>query len=311
MYDFAFVVVSYNQERYVIQHLNSIKYQINNYGNGKTMQLVFSDDASKDRTVDIAEEWISANKSLFSDIVIIRRKENIGTIRNLHNAINLTNAKRYKELACDDLYYKNNIFEAANIADIVLTPIISFWDDGKIEHKIADDYCTILRRSGDKKKILKEMLKYNQCIPSPGVFMDKKFWVDKGFSDYMMQFKYIEDIPEWDYIFSGKYNEEFTVRVVNKPYVLYRRSVGISQNIVRSNDNPIDREYSKIRELIPSREDKKPKWLNYYRVKHYIDIHFLNSFWLKEQIRIGEMDDWENGINNVEEYLRSIIYVQK
>lgn len=307
MYDFAFVVVSYNQERYVKQHLESIRYQIEHYGDGMKIQLVFSDDCSKDNTVGIAKDWLDKHKGLFEKVDIITHGKNAGTIRNMRDGISKMNAVKYKLLACDDLYFKNNIFELINSADIVLTPTISFWDDGKIESFITPDYCQILRiRKDELIDGIRKMLKYNQCIPSPGVFMDKKFWTNNDFLEYIMRFKFIEDIPEWDYIFNQKTEFSFSVDVLCKPYILYRRATGISSKIDHQNANPIDIEYLQIRKEMPAQEDMKPKYLNIYRYRHFWETKVVNKVWLKECERDKSLEDWKSAVNGAQNYLNYI-----
>lgn len=50
------LVISYNSERYIIETLDSIKNQTY-----ERIQLVLSDDGSRDQTMKIAEEWIQKN----------------------------------------------------------------------------------------------------------------------------------------------------------------------------------------------------------------------------------------------------------
>lgn len=308
MYDFAFVVVAYNQEKYVRQHLESIKYQIEHYGHDLKIQIIFSDDCSQDNTVEIARDWISDNKVLFQKTEIVIHDVNVGTIRNMCESISAVESKSYKVLACDDLYYKNNIFELSNNYDIVLTPTISFWNDGRIDNELSPDYCQILRLKEDNMKSgIGKMLKYNQCIPSPGVFMSIKFWKDPELINYIMQYKYIEDIPEWDYIFNKEVDYAFKVIAVNKPYILYRREVGVSTKIDHKSANPIDKEYKKIRDNIPAKEDIKPKWLNYYRYKHYLETHLINKLWLVKCRNENKLASWDEAIINVREYLSFIL----
>lgn len=307
MYDFAFVVVSYNQEKYIKQHLESIRYQIEHYGEGLKIQLVFSDDSSKDNTLEIAKEWLEKHNGLFENIDVVEHNENVGTICNMRDGIYKTNAANYKMLSCDDLYFKNNIFELKDISDIVLTPTISFWDDGKVENFITPDYCQILRiKKNEFIDGICKMLKYNQCIPSPGVFMDKKFWKNENFLEYLMKFKYIEDIPEWDYIFNGKMGFDFTVDVLNKPYILYRRGSGISSKIEHKNVNPVDMEYLRIRKEIPAREDIKPKYLNVYRYKHFVETKIINKIWQRKCERTKNLEDWNAAILDAKNYLNYI-----
>ena len=65
MKEFTFVIITYNQEQYILQHLESIKYQINKYGKGISVYLIISDDHSLDRTLQLAEIWLQENSCFF------------------------------------------------------------------------------------------------------------------------------------------------------------------------------------------------------------------------------------------------------
>ena len=51
MKEFTFGVFTYNQEQFIFENLESIKYQIEKYGGGTSFSLVMSDDCSQDNTV--------------------------------------------------------------------------------------------------------------------------------------------------------------------------------------------------------------------------------------------------------------------
>ena len=57
------LVISYNSERYIIETLDSIKNQTY-----ERIQLVLSDDGSRDQTMKIAEEWIQKNGKRFESV---------------------------------------------------------------------------------------------------------------------------------------------------------------------------------------------------------------------------------------------------
>ena len=50
--EFTFAVITYNQEMYVIEQLESIKYQVNMFGKDYITNFLLCDDASTDRTVE-------------------------------------------------------------------------------------------------------------------------------------------------------------------------------------------------------------------------------------------------------------------
>lgn len=61
---FTFVILTYNQEQYVVEHLESIKYQIEHFGENIKIHFILADDASKDKTVYKVKSWIERNKNL-------------------------------------------------------------------------------------------------------------------------------------------------------------------------------------------------------------------------------------------------------
>ena len=67
--NFSFLVLAYNHENYIIEHLESIKYQVLTYGEEMSVDILISDDFSRDRTVDLIEKWIFANKRLFNRVI--------------------------------------------------------------------------------------------------------------------------------------------------------------------------------------------------------------------------------------------------
>ena len=62
--NFSFLVFTYNHEKYIVDHLESIKYQIENYGIAIDVDLLINDDGSSDQTVHIVDSWINENQSL-------------------------------------------------------------------------------------------------------------------------------------------------------------------------------------------------------------------------------------------------------
>ena len=51
MRDFTFIVITYNHEEFILEHLESIKFLINHYGHGINFTISVADDASKDNTL--------------------------------------------------------------------------------------------------------------------------------------------------------------------------------------------------------------------------------------------------------------------
>ena len=73
---FTFVVTCYNQADVVRYALESIRYQIEQYGEGQSFQLIVTDDGSTDKSVGVIDQWIAGNRGLFAKTDRLFRKEN-------------------------------------------------------------------------------------------------------------------------------------------------------------------------------------------------------------------------------------------
>lgn len=102
-------VITYNSSETVIETLESFKRQTY-----KPIELVISDDASKDNTIKIVKNWIGENKQYFTEIKLIENSENHGTAINLDTAIKNSSGKWIKILAGDDKLTPNCIEEFVN-----------------------------------------------------------------------------------------------------------------------------------------------------------------------------------------------------
>ena len=111
MEKFAFGILTYNQEKYILETLESIKYQKIFYGKNWEVNLIITDDASKDATVEVIKEWIQKNEKYFSNIELIANEKNKGTVANYCTILEKVGNRKFKILAGDDLIGKNNLFK--------------------------------------------------------------------------------------------------------------------------------------------------------------------------------------------------------
>jgi alpha-1,3-rhamnosyltransferase len=95
-------VITYNSSKYVIETLESIKAQT--YQN---IELIVSDDCSKDNTVDICRKWIEENKERFVRTEIITSDINTGVSANGNRGRNACKGEWIKGIAGDDILLPN------------------------------------------------------------------------------------------------------------------------------------------------------------------------------------------------------------
>lgn len=110
-------VATYNSASYVIETLESIYNQT--YSN---IELIISDDCSKDETVNLVNEWLASDKvqSRFNNIEIITVTKNTGVSSNCNRCLAATNSEWLKFIAGDDILLPNCIED--NISYVKANP---------------------------------------------------------------------------------------------------------------------------------------------------------------------------------------------
>jgi len=98
------IVVTYNSSATVIETLDSIRQQT--YEN---IELVISDDCSKDDTVVVCSEWLDKNKDRFVGVELLTIGHNTGVCANFNRAIAVAKGEWIKIIAGDDILLQNCI----------------------------------------------------------------------------------------------------------------------------------------------------------------------------------------------------------
>jgi glycosyltransferase involved in cell wall biosynthesis len=111
---FAFLVLTYNHQEYILEHLESIKYLVVTYGDKIQVDIIVNDDCSKDQTCRLVDSWLQVNSYLFRHVKKIYNLENLGTCASVNNMLSHMLADRCKLTAGDDLYSFENLFELTN-----------------------------------------------------------------------------------------------------------------------------------------------------------------------------------------------------
>jgi glycosyltransferase involved in cell wall biosynthesis len=108
---FAFLVVTYNHQDYILEHLESIKYLVVTHAEGIDVDIIVNDDYSKDNTRTLVDRWLQVNSKLFRKIKTIYNGKNLGTCASVSNMLTHVVADHCKITAGDDVYSFENIFE--------------------------------------------------------------------------------------------------------------------------------------------------------------------------------------------------------
>lgn len=108
----SILVISYNQEEYILECLNSIKNQTY-----KNFEIIISDDGSIDATQKLILNFYKQNIDNI-EIKLNLSKENEGISVNSNHALNLASGKYVSWCGGDDIFHKEKIAEVVKEFDL-------------------------------------------------------------------------------------------------------------------------------------------------------------------------------------------------
>jgi len=223
---FTFGVFAYNQEKEVVQTLNSIKYQIITFGRNFICNLIITDDCSKDNTVKNIDYWIENNSELFCRIVKRYNAENKGTVDNYHFILDKIGSEPFKIIAGDDLISGNNIFDTfKNVGKHTLYTGYRVFFSEECGVYDSDKYAYLQFYMNNKKmnkKQLIKLFKMGHIISTPQTLYHKRLYDESQANDLNSQFRIFEDNPTWYAMF--KNIDDLEVVFSTNNLVLYRIS---------------------------------------------------------------------------------------
>ena len=234
-YSFTFVVLAYNHEDYIFEHLESIRFLISKYGANLYIQLIITDDCSVDLTTTKIDKWLLHNSNLFSKVTYLRNSKNQGTCKSLLNSLQKLETDICKITAGDDVYSYENIFE--NTREHHDCNIISgrtlYLHGTHIEQKWTSKLFEIATDHIYKDKPLLTRFSGYNYTNAPNLFYPLKLLKDLQITNFVANFKVIEDFPLQ--LASAKYYPEVQFQLKDKVYVYYRRTPG-STYLVKNAD---------------------------------------------------------------------------
>lgn len=201
------IVITYNQEEYISQTLDSILSQEQGY----PYEIVIGEDYSTDGTKRIIEEYAKKYPEIIKPIY---NKPNLGLIKNYFNALSLCSGKYIMECAGDDYWLPGKVkkqieFMEANPDVGMCYGVVRVWDE-----KIQEFQGLI----GAQRKTIQEIVQ--KCtIPAPTVCfrneLIKKYVkeINPVEKDWLM-----EDFPMWLWL-----SKESKIQFLNEEFAVYRK----------------------------------------------------------------------------------------
>lgn len=244
------VVVVYNSSRTIIDTLNSIAGQ--SYSD---IELIITDDYSKDDTLFVVEKWISQHKGSFRRVELIKADKNSGVTANASRGVECSCGEWIKIIAGDDILKPNAIERFVNEAssvdgEVFFSRMELFSDDSSksVPASILSYYdraYKILRQNLSAKEQC-DIIRYsNNFCPAPASFFSRKAFDSVGGFD--LSIAMAEDMPLWIMITERGYRLNF----IDEPLVEYRIGEG---SVQRSSSFLVTRQIIKYKYLLKTRD---------------------------------------------------------
>ena len=211
------VVVTYNSAQYVCQTLDSVLSQTYK----GPIELIVSDDGSKDETVTICERWMVEHSYLLQNCAVIQTPHNLGICGNYNFALGHIAGEWVKYIAGDDLLTHECIETYINAA---LKSDDKFFISGVLTFYNGQDSFTPrylmgeLLDSSDASVQAQNLAKFagGGIVEGPTFFINTKSFREMGGMN--TYYPMLEDFPfAFRWAFSGRH-----IGVIKKPLVKYR-----------------------------------------------------------------------------------------
>jgi glycosyltransferase involved in cell wall biosynthesis len=284
---FAFLVLAYNQQEYILEHLESIKYLVKTHGAGWDVDLIVNDDCSRDQTRTLVNAWLVINAQLFRHIKTIYNQKNLGTCASVNNALSHMLADRCKLTAGDDVYSYENIFELTKYGPdeaMVSGRALFLLGDELRVNRIVNGLATATQAIY-KNNTLLHRFKHFSYNNAPNLLYATDCLLHPRVRAYLQQFDVVDDWPLQLSI--AREFPERRLKLIDQVLLYYRRTPGstyivANQRFVKDKINIYD-------DLI----QHEVRWIDRMRLTS-------RKFCLKSQNR------WINKLLNIDFYFFSL-----
>lgn len=218
----SIVVIAYNSTDYILETLESVRLQT--YAH---LELIISDDGSKDDTVAVCREWVTRYGSRFKRTQIVTADTNRGIPANCNRGVAATEGEWIKLIAGDDILLPDCIFANINFvadkpdAKIILSNMI-FFRDRTVPKEIIGvmkpprpELWNESMSSGQQYKAL--LLDF--CGNTPSFFIAKEVFSHIQFDE---RYKFMEDYP---FVLNAT-KRGYKLLYMNTDTVMYRKRDG-------------------------------------------------------------------------------------
>jgi glycosyltransferase involved in cell wall biosynthesis len=173
------LVPSYNHEKYVVECLESIRNL-----SYKRLELIVSDDCSRDGTFALAKQWAQENIGRFERTLVVRQDKNVGIVGNLQFLFDNAQGEYISYIASDDMFVKSAIICRLEILqknrniDAVFGNAQLISGSGEVlREQFIPRWIT---RELSSRKLLVSSLLLNWCSPGPVMMLRREAVLENG-----------------------------------------------------------------------------------------------------------------------------------
>jgi glycosyltransferase involved in cell wall biosynthesis len=218
------MILTFNHKDYILEHLESIKYLVNTFGECVDIDLIINDDCSKDDTCYLIDQWLKINKGLFRSIETIYNRSNLGTCASVKNLLDRLKADHCKLTAGDDIYSYENIFELSKFkSDVAILSGRALFLHG--DNLVFDSLSNILATATQiiyEKDSLLHRLKHFSYNNAPNILYSKECLLHSEVLAHLERFDVVEDWPLQ--IAIARQFSTFKFELIDRVLVYYRRT---------------------------------------------------------------------------------------
>jgi glycosyltransferase involved in cell wall biosynthesis len=223
---FAFLVLAFNHQEYILEHLESIKYLVQTHATALDVDLIVNDDASRDQTRTLVDRWLAVNATMFRHVKTLYNPKNLGTCGSVNNMLSHMVADRCKLTAGDDVYSFENIFElTAYDADTAMVSgrALYLLDDELGVDRLSNTLATATQAIYQRDSLLHRFkhLSYNNA---PNLLYATECLLNPEVREFLQRFDVVEDWP-LQVAIAREYPRR-GLTLIDQVLVYYRRTPG-------------------------------------------------------------------------------------
>lgn len=178
------IVLCYRNFRYVYDAIGSVLLQ-----KYPAIELVISDDGSSNFPAEEIEKFVEKNKKEnIVSVTIKHHEENVGTVKHLNKAIDLTTGQYIMSLSADDMIDNEDVllryvdgFAKYPQADILMAQTAMYGEDmDKVQYYFVQPHIRDLLMGEQKDDALFSELVQHAYLPSVSTFFKRDFFEKYG-----------------------------------------------------------------------------------------------------------------------------------